>query len=390
MCLIIEKPKDLDLHDGLLVSAYENNPDGFGIMFPLGAGKVHVHRTMPKSYEEIYPVYTQYKNKHCALHFRLATHGAKDKSQCHPYKIFSMKRGDDFDMYLMHNGIITMPEIDKSKSDTWHFVEYFLQPILIQNPDIIYNETFVKAIGKLLVGNRVLILDGRSGEFIKLADSGSHTADDGIWYSNTYSTKRGTGPEFSIIMNESYGGYTDRDGNWVPVNIPKRVHHNYVSVYRDGRWVKVPKTSYGYSAYDAYGYDPDDYVAPPYGTTHKASEATKAGKNKQGNDNIEDPNEDEYIKFWRDNYYGTDVSNVQDDTKPYGTTCELNENIEVESKETEDEPEENLKLSKKLRKVIEGGEINPLDLQGMDAAELQQVYEHRPYAVLKLLEKWVN
>ena len=48
MCLIIKanSPKDLDLN--LMECAYENNSDGFGVMF-YNNGKVHTHKIVPKT-----------------------------------------------------------------------------------------------------------------------------------------------------------------------------------------------------------------------------------------------------------------------------------------------------------------------------------------------------
>ena len=52
MCLIIQtkNPSKLDLD--LMECAYENNSNGFGIMF-YNKGKIHTHKIVPKTFDDI-------------------------------------------------------------------------------------------------------------------------------------------------------------------------------------------------------------------------------------------------------------------------------------------------------------------------------------------------
>ena len=77
MCLIIKanSPKDLDLNsDG---GAYENNSDGFGVMF-YNKGKVHTHKIVPKNFQDIHKMWKDYKdlNTQVGIHFRFTTAGS--------------------------------------------------------------------------------------------------------------------------------------------------------------------------------------------------------------------------------------------------------------------------------------------------------------------------
>ena len=52
MCLIIKTDNPSQLHSGLLETAYENNPDGFGVMF-CNNGKLHTHKIVPKTFKDV-------------------------------------------------------------------------------------------------------------------------------------------------------------------------------------------------------------------------------------------------------------------------------------------------------------------------------------------------
>ena len=56
--------------------AYENNSDGFGVMF-YNSGKVHTHKIVPKDFQDIHKMWKDYKdlNTQVGIHFRFTTAG---------------------------------------------------------------------------------------------------------------------------------------------------------------------------------------------------------------------------------------------------------------------------------------------------------------------------
>ena len=135
MCLIIHKPADKELDLDILRSGFYNNPDGFGIMHvdPTQEGVALFKKTTPSTFDEIQTVYEAVKDRELGIHFRLRTHGALNDEQAHPYQVLNRAQHGS-DVFLMHNGILTVPTVDDSKSDTWHFVEHQFRPMLEANP----------------------------------------------------------------------------------------------------------------------------------------------------------------------------------------------------------------------------------------------------------------
>ena len=168
MCLIIktDTPKQLSLR--LLETAYNNNSDGFGVMF-CNKGKLHTHKIVPKTFKDIEKLWSKYKdlNIPMGLHFRFNTNGDTNRSMSHPFQILSKAKGDDRDMWVMHNGpMLPTPMIDDNKSDTHQFIKWVLRPQLSANPKLLYNAEWQTMIEELIGSDKLLFLDGKTKEFV--------------------------------------------------------------------------------------------------------------------------------------------------------------------------------------------------------------------------------
>lgn len=183
MCVIIHKPADARPSEDLLVACATNNPDGFGIMF-VENGRIHTIKD-PDSFR-FFEVYDAYKDRELGIHFRWKTHGEIDMENTHPYAVLEPE-AHDADLWLMHNGIISIEQRDKSKSDTWHFVRYMLRPILEQTGlDVIRNKSFQTLIEEYIGSSNKLLLLDQYGNFTKFnAHRGIELED--CWLSNNYS-----------------------------------------------------------------------------------------------------------------------------------------------------------------------------------------------------------
>ena len=163
MCLIFQKPGNVDMTQELIRKAYGSNRDGFGLMYSDAEqdGKVVVIKTMGGA-DEILEIYEQHKHRDLGIHFRYATHGAKNLENCHPFRVLN-KAEHGRDLWMMHNGVITQvpTEGDKSKSDSWHYARNWLKPLLEHNPELLQQPGFQQFLGVSigLTGNKLLFLD---------------------------------------------------------------------------------------------------------------------------------------------------------------------------------------------------------------------------------------
>jgi hypothetical protein len=178
MCLIIHRPKDCTIRQDWLDNAMEHNPDGWGIMASNGT-KLQIIRSM--SNKGFARALDKFKNREVFIHFRNATHGTIDLSNCHPFTI-----GND-QFAVMHNGVINLDtSSDDNYSDTWHYANRFLAPMLVQNPAVVSQPQFTKEIGKHVgPSNKIVILRSDGAHTIVNREQGVER--EGCWLSNAYS-----------------------------------------------------------------------------------------------------------------------------------------------------------------------------------------------------------
>jgi predicted glutamine amidotransferase len=208
MCLIIktDTPKQLSLQ--LLETAYNNNSDGFGLMF-CNKGKLHTQKIVPKTFKDIEKLWSKYNDLDIpmGLHFRFNTNGDTTRSMSHPFQILSKAKGDDRDMWVMHNGpMLPTPMIDDNKSDTHQFIKWVLRPQLSANPKLLYNAEWQEMIEELIGSDKLLFLDGKTKEFVIYNEDEGKEVDNIGWLSNTYSIQ----PTSYGLRNYSYDFETNK------------------------------------------------------------------------------------------------------------------------------------------------------------------------------------
>ena len=208
MCLIIktDTPKQLSLQ--LLETAYNNNSDGFGLMF-CNKGKLHTQKIVPKTFKDIEKLWSKYNDLDIpmGLHFRFNTNGDTTRSMSHPFQILSKAKGDDRDMWVMHNGpMLPTPMIDDNKSDTHQFIKWVLRPQLSANPKLLYNAEWQEMIEELIGSDKLLFLDGKTKEFVIYNEDEGKEVDNIGWLSNTYSIQ----PTSYGLRNYTYDFETNK------------------------------------------------------------------------------------------------------------------------------------------------------------------------------------
>ena len=120
MCLLtLTLPNATPDYNSLYVAA-ENNPDGFGFAVHTGDDLLVV-RSMDAEWiiNKYHEARTDYHDRPSIFHLRLATHGAVDMTNCHPFYTDASKR-----TVLAHNGVlpIDVPK-GETRSDTRLFAE---------------------------------------------------------------------------------------------------------------------------------------------------------------------------------------------------------------------------------------------------------------------------
>lgn len=206
MCLLVEQPATTSFSDEFLADVYSKNKDGLGIMYA-EAGQVIVKKSLPKTVSDFINFYRQYaEGRSCIWHARMQTHGDIDLDNCHPY--FVTPR-----VWMAHNGILsTGNSMDKSKSDTWHFIRHVIQPVLAYEPDRILDPTYQEFLGDLIGSTNKFGFMTANGDSVIINRSAGIEYND-AWLSNTYAWSpakfgiKTTSARWAGYGSGYYGGY---------------------------------------------------------------------------------------------------------------------------------------------------------------------------------------
>jgi hypothetical protein len=186
MCLLLTQSKSSPiLSDAWLSDFYSFNGDGVGVMFA-HHGELIIKKIIPNTAQEFIDFYREnIAGRDCAFHLRMRTHGDIDLLNCHPYEILN-KAQHGIDLWLMHNGVLsTGNKADTTKSDTWHYIQNYLKPMLSGNPDFAFHPSFKALIEDHIgVSNKFVIMDNEGRQTV--INEGSGVYWGGLWLSNTY------------------------------------------------------------------------------------------------------------------------------------------------------------------------------------------------------------
>jgi len=206
MCLAIYKKADGIIPENHLKNGYESNPDGAGIAFPDGNGKVIVKKGM-WTFEQFMAEYNQVKDKALLIHFRWSTCGKDGDVNCHPFSLNDEKHA------LIHNGHIAI-KLHQDKSDTATFAHLVIEPLLKAGlspakPALVF--LIEQTIGS---GNKVAIMGADGEAVIYNAEKGNWEDNNKVWYSNTgYKDARiySTNKHINSYTEEDWKDWYDKD-----------------------------------------------------------------------------------------------------------------------------------------------------------------------------------
>jgi hypothetical protein len=149
-------------------------------------GDLVIKKILPKSAREFIQFYrSDIQGRDCAFHLRMRTHGEIDLSNCHPYEVLN-RAEHGIDLWLMHNGILsTGNKANEKMSDTWHYINDYLKPMLAGNPDFAFHPAFKALVADHIGGSNKFVLMDNEGRSVVINESaGVYWA--GLWLSNTY------------------------------------------------------------------------------------------------------------------------------------------------------------------------------------------------------------
>ncbi len=189
MCIIVVKPQGIPLPNmETLKTCFDKNPHGAGIAV-LKSGEVETHVVkgffdFEVFFNEAIPLIDT--QDIALLHFRIASHGAIDEGNCHPFVItkdIDVLRTTDIytsRTVVAHNGIIGMHEEENEHlSDTQIFIKNVLADESIY--DTIFTSEDTQDIIKQYIGSdRLAFLNPQEGILL----IGRFIKDNGLYYSN--------------------------------------------------------------------------------------------------------------------------------------------------------------------------------------------------------------
>ena len=255
MCILIHQPKDYCFTASHLEDFYQKNPDGFGaIVNHEDERGVVVYKIVGslKDVEDLY--FNSIACYEAVIHFRMKTHGDIDLDNCHPYAVTD-------NMWMAHNGILSSGnDKDKSKSDTWHYIQDFIRPMLEQTPDALDNPYIRGYIGAHIGASNKFGFMTSDGK-VHIINKHSGVEYEGVWYSNTYAWspyKHGyeRAPVANYYSGTSTGGYNKSTTG---------SKHTYGSSSSWRYWNELEESEY--AAWEREGYRSPSETRYPANTT---------------------------------------------------------------------------------------------------------------------------
>ena len=176
MCIVILKDKDGQVSKKDLKQSFDNNPDGAGYLFAKNN-----NLTIKKGFfifndfwESFSRDMIQFNNPISIIHFRIKTHGATNKMNCHPFLI-------NDSIGFAHNGIINFVDDHKKKSDTL----MFRNDILNNLPNgFMFNKAIMELIAESIGTSKLVFLDKENNFRIVNESLGHWDKSSLVWYSN--------------------------------------------------------------------------------------------------------------------------------------------------------------------------------------------------------------
>ena len=181
MCVIIHKPKNIDISQDILKKCWKANPHGVGFMYVTPGGFLHIEKGL-MTLDSFIKKYVEHKciKKEVVIHFRLASAGKITPEQTHPFWVFKDQ------VAFVHNGHMEdyYDVFGKGpmQSDTMNFNEQILKK-LPQN--FLENQAIVKLLSNYL-GSSIMVFMDNLGKVKIIGNNNVSFFHQNCWFSNDY------------------------------------------------------------------------------------------------------------------------------------------------------------------------------------------------------------
>jgi hypothetical protein len=201
MCIAILNTANI-IDQVTFFTCWENNPDGAGIAYvEKGTVKILKEMDCPDALYHNYLALRKHNQLPMILHFRIATSGDIDETNCHPFPVHP-------GVVMAHNGILENVNVQRGSkiNDTRIFINDILKLLPV---DFIVNIGIQRLISAFIGDSKLVFLD-KNGHY--------------------------------DIINESLGHWDEAHENWFS-------NHSYVNVYQV-YGPSYPCSPAGYAYYD--------------------------------------------------------------------------------------------------------------------------------------------
>lgn len=222
MCLIIQRPKGEKFEEEAFNTWVLNNPDGWGLTFPDNTcdGRLTVIKSVEKGDDDLLKlVNEELADVPLMLHLRYTTAGDTVIRNAHPFPILEQKE-DGVDVRMAHNGTISKFKPGQQANNKWEsdsrvFTREYVRPLFkrlslgLKSFDM-FGDPFVHDLlsDQIPSASTLGFMDG-FGNFMQVnpTGNGGYFTDEGLWFSNKYSS------DANHRVTKSYNGYGS-NGYW--------------------------------------------------------------------------------------------------------------------------------------------------------------------------------
>jgi hypothetical protein len=216
MCVIIKREAKIIIPEEKIRSACHVNGDGFGFSV-VDRGKIETIKVKKEGIkneaDEVLKLLEDAKENEIFLHLRYTTAGKTNEDNCHPFTSFN---AEGYEVQFMHNGTLSKfsKGTDHDHSDTWHFNEQILKPLLMRFYEVdgagVLLNPLLKTILDEFRGGGVFMLYDNEGNSLAVENT-SCKQFEGWWASNEYSFNRThrdpVKPTYDDYDRYDYGSY---------------------------------------------------------------------------------------------------------------------------------------------------------------------------------------
>lgn len=184
-CIIISKPKGVTLDPIVYRNCFNRNDHGVGLCYN-DDGKLKIIKGID-DIDEMLELVQSLEEHELLIHYRLMSKGEISAENCHPFEIPAGDYMPEYTFAVMHNGTLDWKHTEK-KSDTAHFTEEALTPMLHRDPDFLEFPMCRAMLGAWVKSNNKLAImrinsETKDGK-VYIVNKQEGIFYNGCWFSN--------------------------------------------------------------------------------------------------------------------------------------------------------------------------------------------------------------